>query len=157
MLRRFAVMVLVVAGPFAGAGIAFAQAPASQEPTLNGLYLCTGTSPGGQEYKGLVEIAQQGDTFHVLWTFSPENIALGIGILRDRVLAVSYYGKAAGGVVLYKVQDDGSLVGDWTVMGGDGRVFIETLSRVPAGAEQPSAPRRGKPRRPTARTVPSEV
>ncbi len=74
----------------------------------------------------------------------------GVGILRNDLLAVSYFGGTPA-VVIYKV-DAEKLVGEWTMGGADGKTFAETLTRVPEGSisiptpqERPRRPRRTEP------------
>ena len=143
------------------AGVSAPPARMADLPDLAGVYSCDGVNPAGRPYKGIVEIVKMDDTFHLRWTFPQESdAALGIGILSNGVLAVSYYGGAAAGVVVYKIEEGNKLTGDWTIVGADGGVFHETLKliergkmpddsdhsdreRRPAEREQQPAPRRG--------------
>jgi hypothetical protein len=69
------------------------------------------------------------------------------------MLAVSFFGPDAGGVILYKIDGDGArLVGQWSAPVAAGQVFEETLTRVadaPAAAAPPaSAPPKPRPSSP---------
>ncbi|MEQ1895789.1 MAG: hypothetical protein ABL971_00220 [Vicinamibacterales bacterium] len=128
---------------------ALAQKPADAD--ISGVYRCDGVNPQGRPYRGMVEIVKLHDAFQLRWTFpQDENPALGIGILSNGVLAVSYYGGDMAGVVVYKINEGKPMVGEWTVVGSEGGVFKETLTRLPGhgssdgGTERPTerAPRR---------------
>lgn len=105
----------------------------SQAPTeVAGVYACRGARADGQAYQGVVHIFRQNDVYHVLWDFGREQ-HLGVGIVTNNVLAVSY---AAGvpGVVAYRIEaaegDTLRLVGQWTMAGAEGVVFGEILTRL---------------------------
>lgn len=101
-----------------------------------GVYECRGARADGRGYQGVVHIFRQNDVYHVLWNFGSEQ-HLGVGIVTNNVLAVSY---AAGvpGVVAYRIETDTDdslrLVGQWTVAGAEGMVFGEILTRVATDA-----------------------
>jgi len=132
-------------------GLWTTPAHAADVPDVTGMYVCDGVNADGRAYRGFVEIVRNEDAFELKWTFprSTEN-ALGVGIVSNGVLAVSYYGGPQSGVVVYKIDGDRKMVGEWTVAGGGG-VFRETLTRMPErgtmpndGAHDPSA----RPKRP---------
>ena len=143
-------------------------ARAAEEPRLEGIYLAKGLNPDGTEYRGVVDVAQRGDSFVVTWMIpytDGETIllvptAVGIGILEGGMLAVSYYGSKMAGIVLYRIEDDGRrLAGRWVVAGGDGGAHSETLTKVPEEVAEPGPPeppedakprQRSKPIRPSA-------
>ena len=68
---------------------------------------------------------------------------MGVGIQQAGVLAVSYFGGAPA-IVVYSVAAEGRLDGQWT-MGGAGRLFKETLTKVSASEVQPKTPKPTKP------------
>jgi hypothetical protein len=133
-MPRMSLLVLLLvslAGPSSGTAHA-------EESDIAGLYLCDGVNAQGNAYRGVVEIVRTNDTFSVKWTFPRNNDgALGIGIVSNGVLAVSYYGGRTAGVVIYKLSAGTTLVGVWTVAGVDGGVFTETLTRLPPGGQLP--------------------
>ena len=150
------VRILVVAAALVAAlgGTAAASEPdqstAKKLADPSGVYLCEGTNPDGHRYRGIVQIAAVEDTFLVRWTLSDEIEVTGVGILRNDMLAVSYFGGTPA-VVVYKV-DAEKLVGEWTMGGADGKTFAETLTRVPEGSiaipkpqDRPRRPRRTEP------------
>lgn len=103
---------------------------ASEQPEIVGFYECQGTNPDGTEYKGLVEIISVRGTFRVHWTLDNTEV-WGVGVYRNGVFAVSYFGGAPA-IVVYKIEDNGNrIVGEWT-MGGraEGRVYPEVLTKT---------------------------
>ncbi len=135
MVRMRAFVFVLVTAVLGSAIPAFAQQDDTADATdIAGVYRCDGVNPSGKSYRGMVEIVRVHDTFQLRWTFPQgTDAALGIGILTNGVLAVSYYGGATAGVVVYKIAAGQPLVGEWTVLGSDG-IFTETLTRV-AGHE----------------------
>ncbi|OFW06986.1 MAG: hypothetical protein A3I61_03100 [Acidobacteria bacterium RIFCSPLOWO2_02_FULL_68_18] len=142
MRRTVLLGVIVVALPVIGSTAA--QAP---QPDLPGVYRCDGKNPDGSVYQGVVEISKVRDTFRVRWTMD-DGAIMGVGIYSGGVFAVSYFGGAPA-VVVYKV-DGNKLVGEWTMGGAEGAVYVETLTKTP-GAQVPNRPDRGPDRRPAPR------
>ena len=127
-------LLVLLLSTLAGLSIGPARAEA---PDLAGIYICDGVNAQGA-YRGFVEIVRAKDTFRVKWTFPRSgDSALGIGIVSNGVLAVSYYGGQTAGVVVYKLDGGTTLVGEWTVAGVNGGVFKETLTRMPADGHRP--------------------
>ena len=124
----------------------FSARAAGAETELQGMWASTGTNPDGSEYKGLVHITQRGDSLIVRWMF-PKNSngttvlvanSVGVGIVSDGMLAVSYYGAGAAGIVLYKIEEGGErLAGHWTLAGENGNVYSETLVKLPWRVAEP--------------------
>jgi len=143
-MRRTVLLGVVVAA-LAAMGSTAAQAP---QPDLPGVYRCDGRNPDGSPYQGVVEISKVRDTFRVRWTMD-DGAIMGVGIYSGGVFAVSYFGGAPA-VVVYKV-DGAKLVGEWTMGGAEGAVYVETLTKTP-GAPAPNLPdprndQRRRPRR----------
>jgi hypothetical protein len=107
---------------------AMVTAAAQHRVDLAGMYLCQGVNPDGTPYKGIVEITSKADAYHVEWTMA-EQATRGIGIYSGGVLAVSYFGGTPG-VVVYRLEKD-RLLGEWTMGSSGGRLFSETLTRLP--------------------------
>lgn len=118
-LASVAVLAFLLAAPCAAADV----------PDITGRYKCEGASPGGQAYRGTVEISKKGDTYALKWAFGPGETYQGVGILEGNVLAVSYSGTGFTGVVVYKVEKGPKLVGRWAFAGGKGTVQTETLTK----------------------------
>lgn len=150
-MARLIVLVALVLAAFGGT--ALTQEP--QAKNVVGFYLCEGKNPDGSPYRGVVEIAAVGGTYLVHWMMS-DSETLGVGILRDGTLSVSYYGGTPA-IAVYKT-DGKRLVGEWTMGGAEGVVFSETLTPMPKpeGAT-PRPDQRQRPRRePNERRPPTE-
>jgi hypothetical protein len=114
------------------------------ETDVGGVYACEGLRPDGVSYHGTVRIIRHNGTYDFLWSVGDEEQEqyLGVGILMDAVLSVSYFGGTTG-LVVYRVEhsDKGQkLVGTWTVPEADGKVAAETLTRVSKELSAPQAP-----------------
>jgi len=136
-MRRIVLLGVVVAA------LAVMASTAAQVtlPDLAGVYSCDGKNPDGSAYHGVVEISKVRETFRVRWTMD-DGAIMGVGIYSGGVFAVSYFGGAPA-VVVYKV-DGSTLVGEWTMGGAEGAVYVETLTKTP-GAEVPARPPAGGP------------
>jgi hypothetical protein len=110
--------------------VLFFAAPAAiaAEPDITGKYNCEGTNPDGKTYKGTVQIVKKGDAYYLKWAIGAGDNYAGVGILEGNVLAVSYYGGISG-VVVYRVEKGGKLVGKWSIADGKGKVYTETLTK----------------------------
>jgi hypothetical protein len=93
---------------------------------LSGVYVCEGKNPDGSAYQGVVEIAAVESTYLVHWVLPRGVEVLGVGILREDTLSVSYFGGTPV-IVVYK-KEGNRLVGAWTMGGTEGAVFVETLT-----------------------------
>lgn len=119
-----------------GVGIAvlllsLAPAPSTAaEIDIVGLYNCEGTNPNGTPYRSVVEIIKNDQTYRVTWALGERNTSIGIGIVRDGLLAVSYYANGNLGVIVYRIKKGPQLTGEWTVLGADDEVFPETLTKI---------------------------
>jgi hypothetical protein len=141
-------------------------APAAQaaEPALEGMYTAQGFNPDGSEYRGVVKIVRRGETFMLAWLFprlDGEELTLilkagGVALMNGGMLAVSYYGQDATGVVLYQIENGGArLVGRWASVNGEPVVHAETLTRLPAPDTQ--APVTPVPKKPAPDAAPRGV
>jgi hypothetical protein len=136
-----ALVALVLIGPVhAGQG-------QSADNKLEGAYTCEGTNPDGTPYSGVVEIVKHKDTYLVRWTMPDDSQVVGVGILSEKQLSVSYFGGTPA-LVVYSVAENGQLNGKWTAGGAEGAIFKETLTRMPEGAAKPAKPtkRESRPR-----------
>lgn len=102
----------------------------AQQPDIAGTYRAEGSNPDGTKYRGVVEIAKNGDTYRLRWSISSEAPSFGIGIVNGDMLAVSYFNNTMTGVILYKIEKGARLVGQWTVLGAEGKVYPETLMKA---------------------------
>src|SRR5262245_41928334 len=111
-MRSLATIIVVAILGFASLAAAQESAPAS----IAGVYEAIGQNPDGSSYKSTVEIVQSGSSFLILWIQKDESgttvgETLGVGILTDNVLSVSYFGGRPA-VVSYRVKG-GELSGQW--------------------------------------------
>lgn len=126
-MLRFAVAVAALT-------LALPSLALAQESNLVGVYRCEGVSPGGSPYRTVVEITKDEDTYELRWRAAQGN-AVGIGIVRGDVLAVSYFTGANMGVVLYRIEKGPKLTGEWSVFGSDGHRYPETLTKLGVDAK----------------------
>lgn len=107
--------------------LVFVSSPAvaADAPDITGKYSCEGTNAGGATYKGTCEISKKGDTYLLKWALDAGDSYVGIGLLEGKVLAVAFN----GGVVVYRIEKDGKLVGRWAVADGKGSVQTENLTK----------------------------
>ena len=111
-------------------GLGAAAAAYAQQPNLTGRYAAEGTNPDGKPYRSFVQIEQDGDTYLVRWLEREgQPVAIGIGMVRGDWLSVSYLGGRRLGVAVYHIEKGPQLKGQWTVLGADGSVWPETLSK----------------------------
>lgn len=116
MLRKIA-----VALAFAGAAsIAHAQ-------DIGGRYTVEGTNHDGSTYEGTAEIALTSDTTCAIAWETGATTSQGICSRNDDAFAAAYVLGDAVGLVIYKVQEDGTLEGLWTIA-GKGGTGTETLT-----------------------------
>jgi hypothetical protein len=133
-----ALAITAVLGVVVDAGQQDKPKPDGGGPDITGAYACEGKNPDGSVYRGIVQIVRQGDAYLVLWTLPPDGRHLGIGMLNGGVLAVSYFSGGMG-LIVYNVAEtaDGTrLDGKWTVLAAKGRMFSETLKKVPGEIHQ---------------------
>jgi hypothetical protein len=138
-MRRVILLIPMLLATLVGS----ASARATPDPELAGLYICDGVNPDGSPYHGLVEIVKHHDAYQLVWSFESEVVALGLGIRSGSVLAVMHYSEVPG-VVAYRIEEGSRLVDEWSVVGADGAVFSETLTRAPDQTRGPATPRPGK-------------
>jgi hypothetical protein len=129
MMRSLAGVVLTALSVGAFDAVALAQ-----NGDLTGTYRCEGTSPSGNPYRTVVEIAKDDQTYVVKW-YSRGAPAIGIGILRNDTLSVSYFTGKDVGIVVYKIEKGPKLSGQWSILGADGQLYPEVLTRVGLAAE----------------------
>jgi hypothetical protein len=135
-MKRIALIVLFA--------LVVAIAPVKVQTTVDpsGAYRCDGVSPDGQSYRAAVEIVRDGDTYIVRWLTPRGIVNVGVGMLSGDTLSVGYVGASAG-VVVYKVDGNKQLTGEWTDLEATGHVYKETLTRLRDGEKvvmKPSGP-----------------
>ena len=135
---RFTLVTIAIAGMAA-------VSSAAGEPELVGIYAADGVNPDGTQYHAIVQISRRGESFLVSWMFPTdaepirlEPSSVGVGVASGGMLAVSYYTPQTSGVVVYRIEDEGKrLTGRWALVGDDGTVHDETLTRLPEVSTPP--------------------
>jgi hypothetical protein len=109
---------LIIAGilVIAVAGSASAQ-------SVGGPYTVKGTNPDGSSYGGTAVITPRGDGCHIAWDVGSQ--WQGLCMLNGDALAASYSSGKSSGLLIYKLQPDGTLRGVWVL--NDGGTGTETL------------------------------
>lgn len=95
----------------------------SMAADVTGSYTCKGTNPNGSPYTGTTVIKENGGGYLVTWNIGGGMIYSGAGILTDNIFSASW----GNGVVVYRVQNDGRLIGKWLNASG-GELGTETLT-----------------------------
>jgi hypothetical protein len=98
-----------------------AAVPARAERSIAGQYEVQGRGVGQQRqpYKGTATVERVGATYKVTWQIGRERY-VGTGLLDGDAFAVVYgsVGQSVSpGMVLYRIQPDGSLLGTYTQLG----------------------------------------
>lgn len=94
-------------------------APASAQ-SIGGKYTTEGTNLDGSPYTGTVEITLTSSTTCVIEWVTGSTTSQGICSRNDDAFAAAYVLGDVFGLVVYKVQEDGSLDGLWTIAGKEG-------------------------------------
>ncbi|MFO1055462.1 MAG: hypothetical protein U1E53_00675 [Dongiaceae bacterium] len=93
---------------------------------IEGRYKVDGTNPDGSPYKGEAQIvATGGATCEIRWDTGGES--LGICMRSGDTFAAAYKLGEHVGLVIYRIQADGSMSGTWTVASSAG-VGTEVLT-----------------------------
>ena len=113
-----------------------------------GIYDVTGVNLDGTAYTGLAQIRQLGlASFAIVWRISNEIIE-GVGFASGRTVSVAYGLAQRPGIGIYTLNPDGSLDGEWTIIGapanGRERLVLRSppagAAPAPAAAPTPGAP-----------------
>ena len=107
-------------------------------PSIVGNYTYVGNE-GGDDYTGTAKITAHGDAFKVEFTSAEANAAgektveTGIGIFGGRTFSVCWVSAAddSKGIAVFRLKKDNkTLAGRWTTLGGEGKLYKETLTKV---------------------------
>lgn len=110
----------------AGAVLALAFAGSAQAQSIGGTYTVEGTNHNGSTYSGEAQITLTSDTTcEIVW--KTPNVSNGICSRNGDAFAAAYVMGNSVGLVIYKVNDDGSMEGLWTIA-GQGGTGTETLT-----------------------------
>jgi hypothetical protein len=99
-------------------GLLAAQPAAAQ--SIGGKYNVEGTNLDGSPYKGTAEITLTSSTTCVIHWMTGGTESNGICSRNDNAFAAAYVLGDAMGLVVYKVMEDGTLQGLWTIAGKEG-------------------------------------
>ncbi|WP_338662118.1 hypothetical protein VQH23_18050 [Pararoseomonas sp. SCSIO 73927] len=122
----------------AAAGLTVAAAPAQAQ--RNGLYEVSGVSAEGTTYSGTMLMQQVGlASWRIAWQVGEARFE-GYGMSAGPSFAIGFTVGQRPGVAIYQRADDGSLNGQWTIVGSNG-IGTETLTPRDRPAGQPAAPR----------------
>ncbi|MGX9966964.1 hypothetical protein ACVFYP_26815 [Roseomonas sp. F4] len=105
-----------------------------------GLYDVTGTNLDGSTYAGLAQIQTAGlSSFAIRWRIGNETVE-GVGFVSGRTAAVAYGLQQRPGLGIYTLNADGSLDGEWTIVGANAKGTERLVPRAAApGATPPAA------------------
>jgi hypothetical protein len=88
---------------------------------LSGRYAVTGTNFDGSSYKGEAEIVITSDsTCAIAWSIAGRESG-GICMPNGNAMAAAYEMDGDIGLVIYKIEGDGTLKGVWTIAGQRGQ------------------------------------
>jgi hypothetical protein len=99
--------------------LGLAAVPASAQ-SVGGHYTVEGTNLDGSPYSGEAEIALTSKTTCVIKWTTGSTESTGICSRNDDAFAAGYVMNDAVGLVIYKIMEDGSLQGLWTIAGKEG-------------------------------------
>lgn len=110
-----------------------------------GVYDVTGTNLDGSSYTGVAQIVPAGlSSFVIRWRIG-NAVLEGVGFASGRNVAVAYGQAQQPGIGIYTLNPDGSMDGEWTIIGasGNGRERLVPRPETPAPTTPPApaAPR----------------
>jgi hypothetical protein len=109
----------------------------------DGVYEVSGTNMDGVAYTGLAQIRAVGlNSFSIVWRIG-NTLIEGTGMASGRTVAVSYGLAQRPGIGIYQLNPDGSMDGEWTIVGAPaiGRERLVPRPVAPATpAPAPAAP-----------------
>jgi hypothetical protein len=94
-------------------------APAGAQ-SIGGSYSVAGTNFNGSAYEGTAEITLTSETTCIIEWVTGGTTSQGICMRNDDSFAAAYILGDKTGLVVYKVADDGTMHGLWTIAGQDG-------------------------------------
>jgi hypothetical protein len=136
---------LAFALPLVGALLAspFTASPAAAQRA--GLYDVSGTNLDGTPYTGQAQIQGLGlASFAILWRIGNQ-VVEGVGFASGRTIAVAYGLSQRPGIGIYTLNPDGSLEGEWTIIGAPAIARERLVPRNPAPSAAPAAPATAAP------------
>ncbi len=88
--------------------------------TLAPSYKAAGKNPDGSAYTGTVTIKVISDTTYTIEWKIGSSVLKGFGMRQGDTLAATYMLDGQPGLVMYKVQEGGTLSGTWAIKGESG-------------------------------------
>ncbi|WP_426956833.1 hypothetical protein [Muricoccus radiodurans] len=117
-------------------GLALAGPAAAQR---TGAYSVTGTNPDGSSYDGDLLMRQVGlSSWQVRWQVGGNRFE-GYGMSSGTTFAIGFTLGDRPGVAIYTILPDGSLTGQWTLIGSSA-IGTETLTPAAMPGPAPAAP-----------------
>jgi hypothetical protein len=102
------------------ASVLLASVVSAAAASVGGLYQVQGTNPDGSLYSGKAEITPTSETTcRIVW-HTGNTASSGICMQSGSSFAAGYASGETVGLVIYEIQDDGSLEGNWTIADQDG-------------------------------------
>jgi hypothetical protein len=113
----------------------------------DGIYDVTGKNLDGTDYTGVAQIRSVGlNSFNIVWR-TGNQIVEGFGMASGRTVSVAYGLAQRPGMGIYTLNPDGSMEGEWTIIGaptiGRERLVPREAGATeapPAAAPPPAAP-----------------
>jgi hypothetical protein len=93
--------------------------PASAQ-SIGGKYTVQGTNLDGSSYEGTAEITLTSETTCVIHWETGSTASDGICARNDAAFAAAHITTGEVGLIIYKVMEDGTLDGLWTIAGKEG-------------------------------------
>ena len=128
---RTLIYIMIAFALLLSAGLAVAA-----EPDLAGSYACVGTTTGGKQYAGDVEIKKVRQGYQVAWQVAGAKYG-GVGFIDEGRLNVAWATRQNNvivtGVIVYEIQKNGELHGKW-IDAGLGGIYSEKLRPAWRGA-----------------------
>jgi hypothetical protein len=121
----------------------------------DGIYDVTGTNLDGTPYSGIAQIRAVGlNSFAIVWRVG-NALVEGAGMASGRTIAVTYGSAQRPGIGIYTLNPDGSMDGEWTIVGapaiGRERLVPRPVTPAAPATPDPATPDRAAP----ARTPPA--
>ena len=102
-----------------------------QDADLTGTYRVD----NGDGYVGKVWIEHQGEVYRIAARVGDSEVYSGVGLREGDIFSMGYRNQdGVGGVALFHIQPDGSLVGRWSRTDGNGKVRNSTLFKESSSA-----------------------
>jgi hypothetical protein len=109
---------------FAALALTVGLSATGSAQSIGGRYAVRGTNPNGSSYSGTADISPNGNVCRIAWHVGSE--CRGICMMSGNRFVASYHSGDAFGLLIYRINNDGSLSGEWTT--GAGATGTETLT-----------------------------